>query len=135
VGVRAGRLVGGFGLCGIPEKLIGAIRTTGVKDLTVVSNNCGVDDFGLGILLQTRQVIPPALHSALVMTLREARGVGTHTHCGHDSVRCACVHQIKRMISSYVGENAIFEKQYLSGELELELIPQVRTHVRRVVAS
>jgi len=79
-------LVGGFGLCGIPENLIGALRASGVKDLTVVSNNCGVDDFGLGLLLQTRQ--------------------------------------IKRMISSYVGENAIFEKQYLSGELELELIPQ-----------
>eukprot|EP01119_Soliformovum_irregulare_P005287 TRINITY_DN17066_c0_g1_i1.p1 TRINITY_DN17066_c0_g1~~TRINITY_DN17066_c0_g1_i1.p1 ORF type:complete len:508 (-),score=188.30 TRINITY_DN17066_c0_g1_i1:50-1573(-) len=79
-------LVGGFGLCGIPENLITAVRDSGVKDLTVVSNNCGVDDFGLGILLKTRQ--------------------------------------IKRMISSYVGENATFEKQYLGGELEVELTPQ-----------
>ncbi len=77
---------GGFGLCGIPENLIVALRDTGAKDLTVVSNNAGVDDFGLGLLLQTRQ--------------------------------------IKKMISSYVGENAIFEKQFLSGELELELTPQ-----------
>eukprot|EP00026_Physarum_polycephalum_P005617 Phypoly_transcript_05652.p1 GENE.Phypoly_transcript_05652~~Phypoly_transcript_05652.p1 ORF type:complete len:372 (+),score=69.38 Phypoly_transcript_05652:206-1321(+) len=79
-------LVGGFGLCGIPEKLIEAVKNRGVKDLTVVSNNCGVDDFGLGVLLKTKQ--------------------------------------IKRMISSYVGENATFEKQYLSGELEVELTPQ-----------
>ncbi|KAL6064507.1 Succinyl-CoA:3-ketoacid coenzyme A transferase 1, mitochondrial [Balamuthia mandrillaris] len=79
-------LVGGFGLCGIPENLITALRDTGVKDLTAVSNNCGVDDFGLGLLLQTKQ--------------------------------------LKRMVSSYVGENATFEKQYLSGELELELTPQ-----------
>jgi len=79
-------MAGGFGLCGIPENLILAIRETGVKDLTVVSNNCGVDDFGLGILLQTRQ--------------------------------------IRKMISSYVGENAEFERQYLSGELELEFNPQ-----------
>jgi 3-oxoacid CoA-transferase subunit A len=77
---------GGFGLCGIPEHLIAALRDTGVKDLTVVSNNCGVDDFGMGLLLQTRQ--------------------------------------IKKMISSYVGENAEFERQYLSGELELEFNPQ-----------
>ena len=77
---------GGFGLCGIPENLISAIRDSGVKDLTVVSNNCGVDDFGLGLMLQTRQ--------------------------------------IKKMISSYVGENAEFERQYLSGELELEFNPQ-----------
>jgi 3-oxoacid CoA-transferase subunit A len=77
---------GGFGLCGIPENLIAALRDAGVKNLTVVSNNAGVDDFGLGLLLQTRQ--------------------------------------IKKMISSYVGENAIFEKQYLSGELELEFNPQ-----------
>ncbi|ALC15209.1 3-oxoacid CoA-transferase, B subunit/3-oxoacid CoA-transferase, A subunit [Desulfuromonas soudanensis] len=77
---------GGFGLCGIPENLIVALRDSGVKGLTVVSNNAGVDQFGLGLLLQTRQ--------------------------------------IKKMISSYVGENAIFEKQYLSGELELELTPQ-----------
>lgn len=81
------RLVGGFGLCGIPENLITAVRAKGVKNLTVVSNNCGVDDFGLGVLLKTKQ--------------------------------------IKRMISSYVGENAVFEKQYLSGELEVELTPQV----------
>ncbi len=79
-------MAGGFGLCGIPENLIAAIRDAGVKDLTVVSNNCGVDDFGLGILL--------------------AGG------------------QIKKMISSYVGENKLFEKLYLSGELELEFNPQ-----------
>ncbi|WP_347140195.1 CoA transferase subunit A [Paracoccus sp. SSK6] len=77
---------GGFGLCGIPELLIAAIRDAGTKDLTVASNNCGVDDFGLGILLQTRQ--------------------------------------IRKMISSYVGENAEFMRQYLSGELELEFNPQ-----------
>ncbi len=77
---------GGFGLCGIPEKLIAALVASGVKGLTVISNNAGVDEFGLGLLLQTRQ--------------------------------------IKKMISSYVGENALFEKQYLSGELELEFNPQ-----------
>jgi 3-oxoacid CoA-transferase subunit A len=77
---------GGFGLCGIPEKLILALRDSGVKNLTVISNNAGVDDFGLGLLLQTRQ--------------------------------------IKKMISSYVGENETFERQYLSGELELEFNPQ-----------
>ena len=77
---------GGFGLCGIPEKLIGALVSSGVKGLTVISNNAGVDDFGLGFLLQTRQ--------------------------------------IKKMISSYVGENATFERQYLAGELELEFNPQ-----------
>ena len=77
---------GGFGLCGIPENLIAAIRDSGVKDLTIASNNCGVDDFGLGLLLQTRQV--------------------------------------KKMISSYVGENDEFMRQYLSGELELEFNPQ-----------
>ena len=77
---------GGFGLCGIPELLIAAIRDNGVRDLTVASNNAGVDDFGLGLLLQTRQV--------------------------------------KKMISSYVGENAEFMRQYLSGELELEFNPQ-----------
>lgn len=77
---------GGFGLCGIPEHLIVALRDSGVKDITVISNNCGVDDFGMGLLLQTRQ--------------------------------------IKKMISSYVGENAEFERQYLSGELELEFNPQ-----------
>ena len=79
-------MAGGFGLCGIPENLIVALRDSGVKNLTVISNNCGVDDFGLGILLQTRQ--------------------------------------IRKMISSYVGENAEFERQFLSGELELEFNPQ-----------
>jgi 3-oxoacid CoA-transferase subunit A len=79
-------MAGGFGLCGIPENLILALRDSGVKDITVISNNCGVDDFGLGILLQTRQ--------------------------------------IKKMVSSYVGENAEFERQFLSGELELEFNPQ-----------
>jgi 3-oxoacid CoA-transferase subunit A len=79
-------LAGGFGLCGIPEHMILAIRDSGVKDLTVASNNAGVDDFGLGLLLQTRQV--------------------------------------KKMISSYVGENKTFEAQYLAGELELEFNPQ-----------
>ena len=77
---------GGFGLCGIAEHLILALRETGVKDLTVISNNCGVDDFGMGLLLQTRQ--------------------------------------IRKMVSSYVGENKLFEKLYLSGELELEFNPQ-----------
>ena len=79
-------MAGGFGLCGIPESLIVAIRDSGVQNLTVISNNCGVDDFGLGLMLQTRQ--------------------------------------IKKMVSSYVGENAEFERQYLSGELELEFNPQ-----------
>ncbi|MGE0789701.1 MAG: CoA transferase subunit A [Sandaracinaceae bacterium] len=79
-------VAGGFGLCGIPELCIAALRASGVKDLTVVSNNCGVDDFGLGILLANKQ--------------------------------------IKKMISSYVGENAEFERQFLSGELEVELTPQ-----------
>ncbi|HZG84047.1 CoA transferase subunit A [Paenibacillus sp.] len=79
-------IVGGFGLCGIPEKSIAALRNQGTKDLTVVSNNCGVDDWGLGLLLANRQ--------------------------------------IKKMISSYVGENKIFESQFLSGELEVELVPQ-----------
>ena len=77
---------GGFGLCGIPENLIVALRDSGVKNVTAISNNAGVDDFGLGLLLQTRQ--------------------------------------IKKMISSYVGENATFEKQFLAGELELEFNPQ-----------
>ena len=77
---------GGFGLCGIPELLLAAIKDAGTKDLTFASNNAGVDDFGIGILLQTRQV--------------------------------------KKMISSYVGENAEFMRQYLSGELELEFNPQ-----------
>ena len=78
--------VGGFGLCGIPEALIAGLRDSGVKNLTVISNNAGVDGFGLGMLLETRQ--------------------------------------IKRMISSYVGENKEFERQYLAGELELEFTPQ-----------
>ncbi len=78
--------VGGFGLCGIPEALIAALRDSGVKNLTAISNNAGVDDFGLGMLLRTRQ--------------------------------------IRKMISSYVGENKEFERQYLSGELELEFTPQ-----------
>jgi len=79
-------MAGGFGLCGIPENLIAAIREHGAKDLTVISNNCGVDDFGLGILLANRQ--------------------------------------IRKMVSSYVGENKEFERQYLNGELELEFNPQ-----------
>lgn len=78
--------VGGFGLCGIPEKLIAALHEAGVRDLTAISNNCGVDDFGLGILLANRQ--------------------------------------LRKMVSSYVGENKIFEQQFLSGELEVELVPQ-----------
>lgn len=78
--------VGGFGLCGIPESLIFALQDSGVKGLTCISNNAGVDDFGLGLLLQTRQ--------------------------------------IKKMIASYVGENKEFERQFLSGELEVELTPQ-----------
>ena len=78
--------VGGFGLCGIPEALIDALRDSGVKDLTVISNNAGVDGFGLGKLLETRQ--------------------------------------IKKMVSSYVGENKEFERQYLAGELQLEFTPQ-----------
>lgn len=86
--VQSGMTVmsGGFGLCGIAETLIIALRDAGVKDLTFISNNAGVDDWGLGLLLQTRQ--------------------------------------IKKMISSYVGENETFEKQYLGGELELEFNPQ-----------
>jgi 3-oxoacid CoA-transferase A subunit len=79
-------MLGGFGLCGIPENAIAALLKSGVKDLTCISNNAGVDDFGIGLLLQTRQV--------------------------------------RKMISSYVGENAEFERQLLSGELEVELIPQ-----------
>jgi 3-oxoacid CoA-transferase subunit A len=79
-------LMGGFGLCGIPENLIAAIRRKGVKNLTIVSNNAGVDDFGIGVLLQQRQV--------------------------------------KKMISTYVGENKLFEQLVLSGELQVELNPQ-----------
>lgn len=80
-------VVGGFGLSGIPENLIHALRDKGVKDLTVISNNCGVDDAGLGLLLENRQ--------------------------------------IKKMIASYVGENKLFEQQFLNGELEVELVPQI----------
>jgi 3-oxoacid CoA-transferase subunit A len=79
-------IAGGFGLCGIPEGLISEIKHMGVKGLTIVSNNCGIDNFGLGILLEDKQ--------------------------------------IKKMVSSYVGENAEFERQYLSGELDVELTPQ-----------
>jgi 3-oxoacid CoA-transferase subunit A len=79
-------VVGGFGLCGIPENLIAALVRKGVGGLTAVSNNCGVDDWGLGLLLKSRQ--------------------------------------IRRMVSSYVGENAEFERQFLSGELDVELVPQ-----------
>jgi len=79
-------MAGGFGLCGIPENLIAAVHKAGTKDITVISNNCGVDGFGLGILLDAKQ--------------------------------------IKKMISSYVGENKEFERQYLEGELELEFNPQ-----------
>src|SRR5262245_62069698 len=78
--------VGGFGLCGIPEQLIKALRDTGVKGITAVSNNAGVDDWGLGLLLQTKQ--------------------------------------IRKMVSSYVGENAEFERQFMAGELEVEFNPQ-----------
>lgn len=79
-------MMGGFGLCGIPENLIAALHRCGTRDLTIVSNNAGIDDFGIGILLQARQV--------------------------------------RKMISTYVGENKEFERQYLTGELEVELVPQ-----------
>src|SRR5256714_13152272 len=79
-------MMGGFGLCGIPENLIAALRAHGAKDLTVISNNAGVDDFGIGVLLRARQV--------------------------------------RKMISTYVGENKEFERQFLHGELEVELVPQ-----------
>src|SRR6266508_3376657 len=79
-------MMGGFGLCGIPENLIAALHARGTRDLTVISNNAGVDDFGIGVLLRTRQV--------------------------------------RKMISTYVGENKEFERQFLSGELEVELVPQ-----------
>jgi 3-oxoacid CoA-transferase subunit A len=79
-------IVGGFGLCGIPERAIAALREQGTHNLTVISNNCGVDDFGLGVLLANRQ--------------------------------------IAKMVASYVGENRIFEQQFLSGEIEVELVPQ-----------
>jgi len=86
IGDGATLIVGGFGLCGIPELAIAALREKGPRELVVVSNNCGVDDFGLGILLANRQ--------------------------------------IAKMIASYVGENRVFEQQFLSGELEVELVPQ-----------
>jgi 3-oxoacid CoA-transferase A subunit len=79
-------MMGGFGLCGIPENLIAALHTAGTRDLTIISNNAGIDDFGIGILLKARQV--------------------------------------RKMISTYVGENKEFERQFLAGELELDLIPQ-----------
>lgn len=90
-------MVGGFGLCGIPENCISELVKMGVKDLTCISNNAGVDDFGLGLLLQQKQV--------------------------------------KKMISSYVGENAEFERQMLSGELEVELIPQGTLATRCMAAG
>src|ERR1700744_4481238 len=89
-------MLGGFGLCGLPENSIAALVRKGVKNLTCISNNAGVDDFGIGLMLKQRQV--------------------------------------KKMISSYVGENAEFERQMLSGELEVELVPQ-RTLATRCMAS
>jgi 3-oxoacid CoA-transferase subunit A len=89
-------LMGGFGLCGIPENLIRALRARGTKDLTVISNNAGIDDFGIGILLRA--------------------------------------HQVRKMISTYVGENKEFERQFLSGELEVELVPQ-GTFAERIRAA
>ena len=90
-------MLGGFGLCGIPENCIAALVRKGVKNLTCISNNAGVDDFGIGLMLQTRQV--------------------------------------KKMISSYVGENAEFERQLLSGELEVELVPQGTLATRCMAAA
>jgi 3-oxoacid CoA-transferase subunit A len=90
-------MVGGFGLCGIPENCIAALVKKGTKELTCISNNAGVDDFGIGLMLQTRQV--------------------------------------KKMIASYVGENAEFERQLLSGELEVELIPQGTLATRCLAAG
>lgn len=90
-------MVGGFGLCGIPENCISALVKSGIKNLTCISNNAGVDDFGLGLLLQTKQ--------------------------------------IKKMISSYVGENAEFERQMLSGELEVDLVPQGTLATRCMAAG
>src|SRR6266849_4994365 len=85
-------MMGGFGLCGIPENLIAALRDRGTRDLTIISNNAGVDDFGAGLLLQTKQV--------------------------------------RKMISTYVGENKEFERQLLSGELEVDLVPRGTFAVR-----
>src|SRR6201981_3165595 len=90
-------MVGGFGLCGIPENCIAALVKSGIKNLTCISNNAGVDDFGLGLLLQTKQ--------------------------------------IKKMISSYVGENAEFERKMLSGELEVDLVPQGTLATRCLAAG
>lgn len=90
-------MLGGFGLCGIPENCIAALIKKGVRDLTCISNNAGVDDFGIGLMLQTRQV--------------------------------------KKMISSYVGENAEFERQLLSGELEVDLVPQGTLATRCMAAA
>jgi 3-oxoacid CoA-transferase subunit A len=89
-------MMGGFGLCGIPENLIKALHARGVRDLTVISNNAGVDDFGIGVLLRARQV--------------------------------------RKMIATYVGENKEFERQFLSGELEVELVPQ-GTFAERIRAA
>src|SRR6476659_10044952 len=89
-------MMGGFGLCGIPENLIAALRARGTTGLTVISNNAGVDDFGIGILLRARQV--------------------------------------RKMIATYVGENKEFERQFLTGELEVELVPQ-GTFAERIRAS
>lgn len=97
IGDGATLMLGGFGLCGIPENCISALVEKGVKQLTCISNNAGVDDFGIGLLLQRRQV--------------------------------------KKMISSYVGENAEFERQLLSGELEVELIPQGTLATRCMAAG
>ncbi len=97
IGDGATLMLGGFGLCGIPENCIAALVEKGVKQLTCISNNAGVDDFGIGLLLQRRQV--------------------------------------KKMISSYVGENAEFERQLLSGELEVELIPQGTLATRCMAAG
>lgn len=90
-------MLGGFGLCGIPENCIAALLKKGIKNLTCISNNAGVDDFGLGLLLQTRQ--------------------------------------IKKMMSSYVGENAEFERQFLSGELQVDLVPQGTLATRIAMAG
>lgn len=90
-------MLGGFGLCGIPENCISALLKKGIKDLTCISNNAGVDDFGLGLLLKTRQ--------------------------------------IKKMMSSYVGENAEFERQFLSGELQVDLVPQGTLATRIAMAG
>jgi len=97
IGSGATLMLGGFGLCGIPENCIAALVRKGIKDLTCISNNAGVDDFGIGLMLQQRQV--------------------------------------KKMIASYVGENAEFERQLLSGELEVELIPQGTLATRCMAAG